>query len=182
MVENYAEILYDSEILHTPRLTLRKFRKDDAEDLFEYGSDAKTLEFLVWEGLKTVDDAKAAIINSYWARQGFFAIQLGEKCIGCIDLRLDPKHEKASFGYVLNRAFWGKGYMTEALSALLALCFEKLELNRVESQHYTGNEGSGRVMEKCRMRREGLSPQKEKIKGIFRDIVHYGITRDMYFT
>ncbi|MCL1845887.1 MAG: GNAT family N-acetyltransferase [Defluviitaleaceae bacterium] len=181
MVENYKEILYDNETLSTPRLTLRKFRKTDAEDVFEYGSDAETLEFLVWEGLKTADDAKVAIVNYYWSRPGFFAIEREGKCIGCIDLRMLPEHEKATFGYVLNRAFWGQGYMSEALSAVLALCFEKLELNRVESEHYVGNEGSGRVMEKCAMQREGLSPQKEKIKGTFRDIVHYGLTRDMYF-
>ena len=65
--------------------------------------------------------------------------------------------------------------MTEALSAVLNLCFEKLELNRVESTHYVGNEGSGRVMQKCGMKFEGMSPQKEKVKGVFVDMVHYGI-------
>ena len=67
--------------------------------------------------------------------------------------------------------------MTEALSAVLRLCFEKLELNRVEATHYAGNEGSGRVMAKCGMELEGVGKQGEKIKGIFRDIVHYGITK-----
>jgi ribosomal-protein-alanine N-acetyltransferase len=177
MVANYNEILYDNERLTTPRLVLRKFKKEDAADIAEYASDAKTVEFLVWDGLNTIEQATAAIANVYWSRPGIFAIELAaeKKCIGCIDLRLVPEHEKAEFGYMLHRDYWGRGYMTEALTAVLELCFEKLELNRVESTHYVGNEGSGKVMEKCGMEFEGIAKQKEKIKGIFRDVVHYGI-------
>jgi ribosomal-protein-alanine N-acetyltransferase len=180
MKKNYNEILYENKTLHTPRLILRKFKKEDAADVLEYASDAETMRFLVWNGLSTVEDAVAAIVNVYWARAGIFAITLEGKCIGCIDLRLCPEHERAGFGYVLNRAYWNRGYMTEALNAVLALCFEKLELNRVESMHYVGNEGSGAVMQKCGMKKEGVSPQQKKIKGVFQDVVHYGITRAQY--
>jgi len=95
-------------------------------------------------------------------------------------LRLVPEHEKAGFGYALNRQYWGKGYMTEALSTLLKLCFEKLDLNRVESTHYIGNEGSGKVMIKCGMELEGVGKQEVKIKGIYHDVVHYGITKKLW--
>ncbi|HBT65047.1 MAG TPA: N-acetyltransferase, partial [Ruminococcaceae bacterium] len=158
MVKNYKEVLYDNETLYSKNLILRKFKKNDVNDVYEYGSDEETLKYLVWDGLKTVDDAKTAIIDFYWSRQGIFAIELKDKnkCIGCIDLRLVPEHEKAGFGYALNRQYWGKGYMTEALSTLLKLCFEKLDLNRVESTHYIGNEGSGKVMIKCGMELEGV--------------------------
>lgn len=52
--------------------------------------------------------------------------------------------------------------MTEALSAILQLCFDKLELNRVESTHYLGNEGSGKVMKKCGMQLEGIGRRGAK--------------------
>jgi ribosomal-protein-alanine N-acetyltransferase len=140
------------------------------------------MEFLIWDGVKTKDEAIAAITNFYWSKPGFYAIELTaeKKCIGCFALRLKPDHEKASFGYMLNKKYWGNGYMTETLTAILSLCFEKLELNRVESTHYKGNEASGRVMQKCGMKQEGIGIQQEKIKGVFRDTVHYGITRDTY--
>ena len=184
MVKNYKEVLYNNETLFTPNLILRKFKKEDAPDVFEYGSDSETLEHLIWEGLKTIEDAKTSIFDHYLSRTGIFAIELKEnkKCIGCIDFRLQPEHEKAGFGYVLNRQYWGKGYMTEALSAVLTLLFEELQLNRVEATHYTGNEGSGRVMAKCGMEFEGIGKSKEKIKGIFRDVVHYGITREQWLS
>ena len=70
--------------------------------------------------------------------------------------------------------------MTEALSAILQLCFDKLELNRVESTHYLGNEGSGKAMKKCGMQLEGIGRRGVIIKGIFHDVTHYGITREQW--
>jgi len=182
MVKNYKEILHDNATLKTNRLTLRPFRKADAADLLEYASDAQTVKFLVWEGARTMEDALAAIYDYNLSRPGIYAIELKEnrKCIGCIDIRVEPEHEKAGFGYVLNRRYWGHGYTTEALAAVLKLCFDGLQLNRVESTHYVGNEGSGRVMQKCGLRKEGMSPQAIKVKGVFHDVVQYGITRKMW--
>ena len=184
MKENYKEILYDNEILNAERILLRKFKKADAPDLFEYGSDKETLKFLAWKGFKTVEEAKRAIINYYWFELGCYAIELKNngKCIGCIELKLEPEHEKSSFSYVLNRLYWGKGFMTEALAVVLELCFTKLDLNRVESTHFIGNEGSGKVMQKCGMILEGIGKQEMKIKEVFYDVAHYGITKEHWYS
>lgn len=182
MVYNYNEVLYDNETLEAETVILRKFKKSDAADVLEYGSDAETLRHLVWEGVKTAEEARAAITDYYWSAPGIFAIEHREsgKCIGCISLRLEPHHEKTSFGYVLNRQFWGRGYMTNALSAVLALCFLKLELNRVEATYFVGNEASGKVMQKCGMEFEGIGRGEVKVKGEFRDVAHYGVTRERW--
>lgn len=184
MVKNYLEVLYDNETLPAEHIVLRKFKKTDADDIYEYGSNEETLRYLVWEGLKAPEEALDAIVNIYWSKPGIYAIELKEsgKCIGCLDLRVHSEHDKLSFGYVLNPNYWGKGYMTEALSAVMELSFEKLDLNRVESTHYVGNEGSGRVMEKCGMIKEGIGRQEIKIKGVFHDVVHYGIIKESYFS
>ena len=184
MVKNYNEVLYQSEMMKTQWLILRKFRVEDAADILEYASDAQTIEYLIWEGLDTIEAARAAIYDYYWSRPGIWAIELAEtsKMIGCIDIRLVHGDDKVKFGYVINRAYWGKGYMTEALRAIMALCFEGLEVNRFEANHYAENPASGRVMEKCGMQREGYFVQSEKVKGVFRDCVHYGITREQYIS
>lgn len=180
MVSNALEVLYDNETLLTERLILRRFLKEDAADVYAYASDPETLKYLSWDGVRSLEEAKKGIVEYYWSRPAIYAIEHreSERCIGCIDLRLQREHEKAGFGYMLARKYWGQGLMTEALSAVLALCFEKLELRRVESTHYVGNEGSGRVMEKCGMRREGMARQELINKGVFRDVVHYGILRE----
>lgn len=180
MISGAEEVLKKITMLNSERIILRKFTQEDAEDVLEYGSDPETLKWLFWEGLKDIEGALEAINGYYVANAGVFAIELKEenKCIGCIDLRLNAVNEKASFGYVLNRKYWGRGYMTEALRTLLKLAFHMLELNRVESTHFVGNEASGRVMEKCGMIKEGLFLQEVKVKGVFHDVVHYGILRN----
>jgi ribosomal-protein-alanine N-acetyltransferase len=165
--------------METARLILRKFKIEDAADILEYASCAETVKDLEWEGVSALEEARTAIFDYYWSRPGIWAIEHKDngKMIGCIDVRLKHEHDKASFGYVLNKKFWGNGYMTEALKAVLKLCFEKLEINRVESRHFAGNEASGRVMEKAGMVREGYAFKCEKIKGVFRDVAFYGIVR-----
>ena len=180
MIENYKEILYDNERLETDRLMLRKATKNDASDMLDYASDEETVKYLDWAGAKTVEEVRKGIFDFHWSNPGIWAIELKDtqKCIGTIDIRLRPEHEKCEFGFVLNRQYWNNGYMTEALSSILKLCFEELELNRVEAFHYVGNEGSGRVMQKCGMKYEGTSVQGVKVKGVFRDEVRYGVTKE----
>ena len=182
MIENYLEVLYDNEMIETERLILRKSTKNDVLDMLEYASDDDTVKFLDWVGAKTEEEMLAGIINYHWSRPGIWAIELkkNRKCIGTIDIRIEPEHDKASFGYVLNRNYWNKGYMTEVLSVIIKFCFENLNLNRVEASHYIGNEASGKVMEKCGMTFEGVSIQGVKIKGVFRDVARYGITKEQW--
>lgn len=180
MVENYQELLYDHETLDAERIRLRKFQKADADDLLAIASDEETVKYLKWKGVKTLEQAKQQIIEHYWPRQGIFAIELKEnqKCIGAVSINLMPEHEKAGFGYMLNRCYWGKGYMTEALGTVIRFCFEQLDVSRVEASHYAGNEASGKVMQKCGMVFEGVGKREEIVKGEFRDVVHYALLKE----
>ena len=182
MKKNYNEILYKNQSIQCKDILLRRFEEGDVEDILEYASDEEALRYIDWEGSKTIEEAKSNIYDFYWARAGVWAIadKNSNKALGCIDIRIVETHHKASFGFILNRAYWGKGYMTQALSAVLKVAFIELELNRVEAVHYVGNEGSGKVMEKCGMRKEGLLAQNEYIKGKYVDHVVYGITKSMY--
>jgi ribosomal-protein-alanine N-acetyltransferase len=182
MKETYNEIIQINSVIPTTRMVLRKFTSADVEDVYEYASDQQTVRYLTWAGISDLEAARK-VITDFYCSDGIYAIEIKEnkKCIGCIDVRIHPEHEKASFGYVLNRNYWNHGYMSEALEAILRLCFEELELNRVEATHYVGNEGSGKVMEKCGMRQEGIALQEVKIKGVFQDVVHYGITKEQYY-
>ena len=183
MVSNYNEVLYKHPQLETERLILRKFREEDAPDILEYASDAETVRWLVWDELSTLEEAHAVIFNRYLTNPATFAIELKEngKCIGGISLRLEPEHEKTNFGYVLNRAFWNKGYATEVLRAIIAFCFEKLKVNRVQADHFAVNPASGKVMEKAGMLKEGYLRKSKKVKGILHDSVLYAMLKDDYF-
>ena len=179
MREDCEATLASTDTIETPRLLLRRFDIIDCADVLDFGSDKEALRHVEWSGVRDLTEAAQAILGYYQQCPGAFAIMLkdSQKCIGCIELRLIKKHEKATFGYILNRQHWNKGYMTETLLAMLTFCFKKLQLNRVEVEHYVGNEASGQVMTKCGLKKEGLAREEVKIKDVFRDVVHYGLTR-----
>lgn len=183
-VAEYKKLLESIKDIYSDRILLRSFKIEDSKDFFELAKDDETTTYLVWYPHKTIDDSKCSIENLFINNPGAFAIVLKDenKCIGCIDLRLHEKDHKASFGYVLNRKYWGQGYMTEALNSILDLSFTKLGLNRVESTHYVGNEASGSVMKKCGMQYEGTFKEEVFVKDKFWDVVHYGITKKEYKT
>lgn len=184
MVKNYNQVLRQNETIDLEKIVLRKYVTEDANDLLEFTSDEKVLEYVGWrqEGNKTIEDALSSIHDYLLSRPGIWAIELksNKKCIGTIDLRILEDNDKADFGYMLHRDFWGQGIMTSALSAVIDLAFAKLDLNRVEANYYIGNEGSGRVMEKCGMIKEGLRLKGVKIKDKYFDIVLYGILKENY--
>jgi ribosomal-protein-alanine N-acetyltransferase len=177
---DYDAILRQNSVLEGERIILRPFILHDVNDVFSWASDERVTKYLTWPPHADLAETEKIVKEVFLNRPNFYAITLKEepRCIGCIELRLCPEHDKASFGYVLNRNYWNRGYMTEALKLILELAFSKLGLNRVESNHYAGNEASGRVMEKCGMKFEGKGRKEVKIKGIYHDVLHYGILKD----
>lgn len=55
--------------------------------------------------------------------------------------------------------------------------FESMDINRIEAQHELDNPASGRVMEKCGMRKEGVLRQRLYNKGKFVDVALYAILK-----
>ena len=80
-------------------------------------------------------------------------------------------------GYSLAREQWGKGLMTEALTAVIDETFHTLDIHRIEALHFTDNPASGRVMAKCGMTHEGHMRERVCCKGVFRDVEMWGILR-----
>lgn len=64
------------------------------------------------------------------------------------------EHER-DFGYALSPRYWGQGYMTEALEAVLSYEFMMLKTQRIFATCEVSNPASARVMEKAGMRYEG---------------------------
>jgi ribosomal-protein-alanine N-acetyltransferase len=83
------------------------------------------------------------------------ALQSTGQIIGGITLGVfDRAAGEAAFSYLLNRAMWGQGYATEALSEMLRFGFTQLGLRRIADSCAVENIASARVMEKCGLRLE----------------------------
>lgn len=99
--------------------------------------------------------------------------------IGIISLR-PQRGRSAETGYWMGVPYWGQGYMSEALGAIVRHAFCDLQLRRVYAWHVGSNPASGRVMQKAGMRREACLRQHVLHRGEVEDQVFYGLLRDEY--
>ena len=184
MLNNYNEILYYNQQMQTDRMILRKFAAEDAADLLECFNNENAVKYLYREPFASIEEARAEIFNKYWAKYNsvFWAAQLKDGgVIGSFDLQLDFENNCARFGMALNPKYWGQGYASEGLRRLMVLCFEQLDVNRLDGLHFGGNIASGRVMEKNGMRCEGTAKEASMVKGQLMDDVRYAILKTEYF-
>lgn len=174
--------------LETERLNIRLFKEQDVQDLFEYCSDDEVTRYLPFTTYTSLEQAKDRInycLESYRqiSRPILWAIEYKKdnKLIGGIDfVGLDEINKVGEIGYVLNRAYWNKGIMTEALMAVIKFGFEKVELNRIEIYCDERNVASARVMEKNGLKYEGTLRQKRFDKGEFVSLKCYSILKEEY--
>jgi len=86
------------------------------------------------------------------------------------------KRVQAELGWVLDPAFVGRGYATEAVKAAIDVCFGRLGLRRVHAGCFADNEPSWRLMERLGMRREEFSRKTALHRsGEWMDGVNYGL-------
>ena len=75
-------------------------------------------------------------------------------------------------GYMLDEAYINRGYMTEAVNAVVDYAFNEVGLHRIEANIMPKNARSLRVAEKCGFVREGISPKYLCINGVWEDHIH----------
>lgn len=173
--------------LETPRLVLRALTMGDVDDIFAYASDEEVTRFLRWGPHRAREETECYIgdvLRDYKeGRDGPWAVEHREtgRVVGSIHLMsISARRRKAEVGFVLSRAYWSRGLMSEALRSVLAYSFETLGLNRVEAFCIVENRASIRVLEKVGMRRESVLQEYLFQKGAFRDFVLYAMLKRDY--
>lgn len=150
--------------IETQRMLLRRFNIEDADDMYSnWASDPEVTRYLTWPAHASVEVTRNLLTD--WVTRykdgGYFnwVMEYKEtgKVIGNISVvKLNESIEAADMGYCMSRAYWGKGLMPEALTAVIKYLFEVVGLNRVAACHDVKNPKSGRVMDKAGMRQEGI--------------------------
>jgi ribosomal-protein-alanine N-acetyltransferase len=174
-------------VLETERLVLRELSDGDAPTLFEYFSSPEYTRYLTFDSHNTLEHTKRFID---WTREIFekkdsirWGIEQKElgRLIGTCGLHFWRRDIRcAEVGYHIGPPFWGNGYATEVLRALVDFGFQHMNLNRIEGRHNAGNDASGRVMEKLGFKREGVWRQREFKDGRFVDVVQFSLLREEY--
>lgn len=127
-------------LLSTERLILRRFTQDEFEDFYPLDQDPRVMEFLSEckpkpvsrEQAKERFDKMIAYYDEY-PGYGVFATCLKSdgSLIGWTALKDLDESIYTEIGYRYFFRFWGRGYATEAATALVDYGFEKLGLDRI---------------------------------------------------
>lgn len=179
-----SQFFYRLPVLETEDLILRKPRLKDAGDIFRYASDEAVSRYVLWDPHRSVGETRSFIRDlRSRIRAGFpssWAVELRNtgKVIGTIGfVWYSPENRSAELGYSFSREYWNHGYATQALSAVIDSLFRSIPVNRLEAQHDVRNPASGRVMEKCGLRQEGVLRNRIVNKGEYVDTALWSILR-----
>ena len=151
-----AKIDVSNVVLSTPRLILRPWRQEDLADLYEYASVDGVGQMAGWLPHKSMEESQE-ILDMFRTEKKTFAIECGGKVIGSLGIeeyneeQLPEYQDKLGreIGYVLSKDYWGRGLMPEAVRAAVKYLFEDVHVNFIVCGHFTDNDQSRRVQEKC---------------------------------
>lgn len=170
--------------IKTHRLHLRKLCREDVARFFGFAGSEAVTKYMLWKPHRELSESVASIekaISRYENGNSYrWAIALGENdsLIGIIDLLgFNGTENTCSFAYMIAEEYWGRGFGTEALTAVLEFAFTKLNVAAVEADHFAENAASGAVMRKVGMKYCGTVPGKYEKNGMIYDAVQYRITR-----
>ena len=176
--------------LITRRLRLRIPVLEDAPDIARLAGDPEisgnTLEIPYPYDQKAanewIDEVSAALRAGTEILFAITGRNTGELygVIGLMDITRE--HSRAKLGYWIGRPYWNQGYATEAVCAVLDYGFRVLSLNRIYAFYLTRNPASGRVLDKCSMRHEGVLRQHVRRGDGFEDIAVHGILKGEYLS
>ena len=187
MKKEDLKIFINIPSIRTRRLLLRKISMADCMDMFEYSSDERVCEFLLWSPHTHISETQNKIrnIERKYKQAEFFdwGVEFDGKLIGAVGFTsLSLSDNSGEIGYVLNSKYWGNGIATEAVSAVIQFGFERLNLSRIECRYIKENIASEMVSRKCNLVSEGCLRSSLIVKGERRDICVSSILSCEYFS
>jgi RimJ/RimL family protein N-acetyltransferase len=169
--------------LLTPRLRLREFEGDDWRATWAYESDPEVVRYTT-HGVRTPEESRKYLEDSIATalevprRIHDLAVVLREdgSLIGRCGLKVvDAEQREGTLWYILDRAQWGKGYISEAAEAMVDFGFGTLGLHRVWADCDPRNAGSVGVLQKLGFRLEAHFRENVLIKGEWCDTLIHAI-------
>jgi len=152
-----------------PSFTLRPFNLSDSKSLAYHANNRKIWEFVrdVFPHPYTEEDAESFINYSIETKtEIIFAIDVDGSAVGAIGLHLkdDVYKNNGEIGYWIGVEYHGKGIVTQAISQIVDIAFNKYNLLRVYAEVFSNNPASARVLEK-----NGFTLEATFKKSIYKD-------------
>ena len=154
-----ADFKTNGKSIKTERLILRPFAESDLADFYEYASVEGVGERAGWAHHKSIDESRE-ILARFIEEDKTFAICLKEsdKVIGSLGVEKYGSEDKLTefdgyrgreIGFVLSKDYWGRGFMPEAVKAVMQYLFVELDYDFLICGYYNFNEQSKKVQQKC---------------------------------
>lgn len=170
--DEITRIFREPPVLSAERIFLRKMRKTDSYDMFEYSKRQDVTKYLLWEPHRDESYTYKYLtyVQSRYRSGDFFDWSViyreNNKMIGtCGFTRINTDSNSAEIGYVLNPDYWGRGIAAEAVRRVMRFGFDELSLHRIEAKYMIDNIQSRRVMEKVGMTYEGVNRDSMFVRG-----------------
>ena len=142
-----------------PTCIIRDWRVEDASSLARHANNRR-----IWLMVRdrfpspyTIEDAEHWVHHCVRALPATdFAIEVDGEAAGGIGVVLcdDVERISAELGFWLGEMVWGRGVMTDAVSAFAPWAFERFNLQRIYAHVFERNPASARVLEKAGFSRE----------------------------
>ena len=166
-------------------VNLRAREMSDVERMTRWINDREVTRFM-GGGYPWSSEAEEAFVrNQTSVPMAFgdlrFAIDTNDdEHIGNISFHeMSPEHRKARLGMVIGeKAYWSKGYGTDAVATLVRFGFEEMNLNRVELHVYDFNERGQAAYRKCGFVEEGRMREAHYSEGKYDDVVVMALLHD----
>ena len=139
-------------IFETPRLILRPWSENDAEELYKYASDPEVGPPAGWLPHTSVENSREIIRTVLSAPETYaVCLKTDGKPIGSVGLHrndIAEDDDEYELGYWIGKPFRGQGLIPEASRELIRYAFEDLGMARIWCGYYDGNIKSRRVQDK----------------------------------
>lgn len=175
-------VFNDFPILESERLIFRAYKKSDASSILKIRFDKRVLKYMDTITPETLEDTEnkiAEIEELFKSKKGIAWViveKKSNKLIGDFSFwRLDRLHNRGEIGYVLNPEFWGMGYMTETMNALIDFAFTKLKLHSIEANVNPENENSKRLLVSFGFKLEAHFRENYFFEGKYLDSLIYSL-------
>lgn len=164
--------------LRGQRVVLRPIEKEDLEKLVIWINDPEVTQFLSMNMPMTMLQEEQWYDNlSKRDRDIILGIEVDGKLIGTMGFHhIDWVHRTATTGALIgDKAYWGKGYGTDAKMILLNFGFNTLGLRKINSSVYEFNKRSLQYSLHCGYKIEGRKKAQHFVKGRYRDEILLGL-------
>lgn len=163
---------------------MRWASEDDVDALYEIFSDPHVMRY--WSSGPLQNREAAAAMQREIVQHNLsdtqmkwgLALRETNKLIGTVTLfNLSISNGRAEIGYAMGSAYWGKGYMNEALKALIVHAFDVMNFRRLEADVDPRNDASIRTLERLGFQREGFLRERWHVGGELQDAYFYGLLK-----